>query len=283
MKTLMFYSYKGGSGRTVAAANVAAALAKRGKKVSILDFDFEAPGLHHVLEAVLTPQVKARIGIQQYLQNAIDVSELADEIAIDVFAQNGPLSRFRNQISSGGLLLYLMASPGVKQVDARDPKITGKIEVLVQTLGERNGLDYIIIDAASGVGETYSLAAGVSDESLVFFRWSKQHVEGTLNFVRIMSGLKGFSQYVPFKLVASASPRDQELSSLDDQLREELSIIKSTTTARIEKTLSEYKIEPATIFHELPEMLQLKWRENLVVFGNEESQYEKLADKLISN
>jgi MinD-like ATPase involved in chromosome partitioning or flagellar assembly len=281
MKTLMFYSYKGGSGRTVAAANVAAALAKLGRKVAILDFDFEAPGLQHVIEAALTPQVKARVGIQQYLQNAIDISELVDEIAIDVFAQTGPLSRYKSQIQAGGLLLYVMASPGVKQIDGRDPKVAGKIESLVQTLSERHGLDHIIIDAASGVGETYSLAAGVSDESLVFFRWSKQHVEGTLNFVRIMSGLKGFSQYVPFRLVASASPSDRDLEELDDQLRDELSQVKATTRAKIEKTLREYKIEPATIFHELPEMLQLKWRENLVVFGREESQYEKLATKLL--
>ena len=40
-----FYSYKGGVGRTMAMANVAALLARKGRKVVMLDFDLEAPGL----------------------------------------------------------------------------------------------------------------------------------------------------------------------------------------------------------------------------------------------
>jgi len=40
-----FYSYKGGVGRTMALANVAAMLAKDGRRVLLIDFDLEAPGL----------------------------------------------------------------------------------------------------------------------------------------------------------------------------------------------------------------------------------------------
>ncbi|MCB1276045.1 AAA family ATPase [Prosthecobacter sp.] len=40
-----FYSYKGGVGRTMALANVAAVLAKEGRRVLLIDFDLEAPGL----------------------------------------------------------------------------------------------------------------------------------------------------------------------------------------------------------------------------------------------
>lgn len=45
MYTVSFYSVKGGVGRTLAAANVALVLAARGKKVIVVDFDLEAPGL----------------------------------------------------------------------------------------------------------------------------------------------------------------------------------------------------------------------------------------------
>jgi MinD-like ATPase involved in chromosome partitioning or flagellar assembly len=47
MKTITFYSYKGGVGRTLALANIAKRLAEFGKKVCLIDFDLEAPGLHH--------------------------------------------------------------------------------------------------------------------------------------------------------------------------------------------------------------------------------------------
>ncbi len=40
-----FYSYKGGVGRTMALANVAALLARWGYKVLAVDWDLEAPGL----------------------------------------------------------------------------------------------------------------------------------------------------------------------------------------------------------------------------------------------
>ncbi|HVG63988.1 MAG TPA: AAA family ATPase, partial [Hyalangium sp.] len=45
-QVITFYSYKGGVGRSMAVANVATLLAQRGKRVLVLDFDFEAPGLH---------------------------------------------------------------------------------------------------------------------------------------------------------------------------------------------------------------------------------------------
>ena len=45
---ISFYSYKGGVGRSQMCANVAAYLAlKKGKKVLLWDWDFEAPGLHY--------------------------------------------------------------------------------------------------------------------------------------------------------------------------------------------------------------------------------------------
>jgi MinD-like ATPase involved in chromosome partitioning or flagellar assembly len=43
--TITFYSFKGGVGRTLALVNVAAELARMGRKVLLVDFDLEAPGL----------------------------------------------------------------------------------------------------------------------------------------------------------------------------------------------------------------------------------------------
>src|SRR5712671_988821 len=45
MYVITFYSFKGGVGRTMALVNVAAELVRRGKKVLVVDFDLEAPGL----------------------------------------------------------------------------------------------------------------------------------------------------------------------------------------------------------------------------------------------
>src|SRR5687767_7559444 len=45
MYTVTFYSFKGGVGRSMALVNAGAQLAKKGKKVLLVDFDLEAPGL----------------------------------------------------------------------------------------------------------------------------------------------------------------------------------------------------------------------------------------------
>jgi len=47
VKTITFYSYKGGSGRSLALANAARYLARLEYKVVAIDFDLEAPGLHY--------------------------------------------------------------------------------------------------------------------------------------------------------------------------------------------------------------------------------------------
>lgn len=282
MKTLMFYSYKGGSGRTVAAANVAAALTKLGKRVAIIDLDFEAPGLQHVFSAEETPQFKNGTGIQHYLKSEIDVHELVNDVAINIFAKDGPLFKF--DVPKGSVLIYLMASTKVTRVDAQEPRVPVLMKNLVGKLKDVYQLDYLVIDAASGIRETYSLAADVSDDMLVFFRWSRQHVEGTLRLVRFMSRLKEFDQsWVPFKLVASASPKDAEIEALldDDPLKDQLSRIKKNTQARIEEALVKCQVSPTTIFHEIPENLELKWRESITVFGSDDSPYEELARMLI--
>jgi MinD-like ATPase involved in chromosome partitioning or flagellar assembly len=47
-----FYSYKGGVGRTMALANIAVLLARRGLRVLAVDWDLEAPGLDRYFRQV---------------------------------------------------------------------------------------------------------------------------------------------------------------------------------------------------------------------------------------
>ena len=66
-----FYSYKGGVGRTMAVANIAVLLAKRGKKVLIVDWDLEAPGLHKYFSKYKGTKPKKQTGLMGLLKGAI--------------------------------------------------------------------------------------------------------------------------------------------------------------------------------------------------------------------
>jgi tetratricopeptide (TPR) repeat protein len=58
-----FYSFKGGTGRTMALANVAWILAANGKRVLIADWDLESPGLHRFFQPFMDARANDRAGI----------------------------------------------------------------------------------------------------------------------------------------------------------------------------------------------------------------------------
>ncbi|MFC0532770.1 FxSxx-COOH system tetratricopeptide repeat protein [Phytohabitans kaempferiae] len=63
-RIVTFYSYKGGTGRTMALANVAWILAANGKRVLVADWDLESPGLHRFFKPFLDPEtVRGSSGI----------------------------------------------------------------------------------------------------------------------------------------------------------------------------------------------------------------------------
>ncbi len=61
---ITFYSYKGGVGRSLALANIAALLVKRGRRVVLIDFDLEAPGLDSFDEFA---SVAGKPGVVEYV------------------------------------------------------------------------------------------------------------------------------------------------------------------------------------------------------------------------
>src|SRR5438552_17564380 len=52
-RIITFYSYKGGTGRSMALANLAWIVAASGKRVLAIDWDLEAPGLHRYFRPFL--------------------------------------------------------------------------------------------------------------------------------------------------------------------------------------------------------------------------------------
>jgi MinD-like ATPase involved in chromosome partitioning or flagellar assembly len=72
-----FYSFKGGVGRSMALANIAALLAKRGKRILIMDWDLEAPGLERFFSPHLTSSRNKVPGILELVQSSGSSSPLS--------------------------------------------------------------------------------------------------------------------------------------------------------------------------------------------------------------
>ena len=67
-RIVTFYSFKGGTGRTMALANVAWILAANGKRVLVADWDLESPGLHKFFQPFMTPASSDRPGIVDFIR-----------------------------------------------------------------------------------------------------------------------------------------------------------------------------------------------------------------------
>ncbi len=96
MYVTTFYSFKGGVGRTMALVNSGVELAKRGRKVLLVDLDLEAPGLD-TFEAV-KPK-KTAPGIVDFVRNYLDTGQAPE---VDGYLQKCP------DIGDDGGELWLM-------------------------------------------------------------------------------------------------------------------------------------------------------------------------------
>src|SRR5881392_468367 len=79
-----FYSYKGGTGRSMTLANVAWLLANSGRRVLAIDWDLEAPGLHRYFEPFLSDKSLERsTGIIDFVRDFATAAVSAIETKID--------------------------------------------------------------------------------------------------------------------------------------------------------------------------------------------------------
>ncbi len=87
-RTIAFYSFKGGVGRTTALIHVAWELASRGKKIVVVDLDLEAPSIHQAFGNYIAPKTglvdflyqKAIIGKQE--KSHIQITDIIGEVTV---------------------------------------------------------------------------------------------------------------------------------------------------------------------------------------------------------
>ncbi len=200
-KVTTFYSYKGGSGRSMTMANVAWALATNGERVLAIDWDLEAPGLHRYFHPFLSdPEQATSDGLVDQIWSYIEDLGNAAKPGRDR-AERFALAICKDLVQplelptrSKGCLHLLGAG---RQDDEYSAKVGGLDwanfyarfdgETFIERLIDwaRGSYTHILIDSRTGVADTAGICtAQVPDAVVMCVVYNRQSIEGSAAIAR---------------------------------------------------------------------------------------------------
>jgi len=202
-KVVSFYSFKGGVGRTTALVHVAAALAGKGKKVVMIDMDFEAPSLHQAVGKLKREPSK---GLVDYLYDRTLLMEgETPQVSVSNIIGEVDVKRGRLFVVPAGRVNMEY----IKNVDdLRNMQIHRKQlwETLISEIVDQVEPHLILIDSRTGINIWGALSIlTISDDSILFFNPNPQNREG---MITILTALRKVG--VDPKVVFSPVTRTEE-------------------------------------------------------------------------
>lgn len=194
-KIVTFYSYKGGTGRSMALANIAWILANCGRRVLAIDWDLEAPGLHRYFEPFLTdrtlerstglvdfilsfataavsrqpksPQSDWYIPYSNLLAHAVPIQwSFPDDGTLDFVPAGRQDAAYANRVNSFNWQNFYEVLGGGVLLESVKTKL-------------RRLYDFILVDSRTGVSDTSGICTvQMPDELVVCFTLNRQSIYG---------------------------------------------------------------------------------------------------------
>jgi len=175
-----FYSYKGGVGRSMAVANIGVLLALAGKRVLLVDWDLEAPGLERFFEeaARLRGDSRSVPGILDLLESRSRGGSLSWRdcllqaeflgTSLDIISAGSRTSDYRNRIQQlNWEVLY------------RDYNVGEFIDGLRGEWRSRDNYDFILVDSRTGITDIGDICTVLLPDAIVLmFVTNHQNVDG---------------------------------------------------------------------------------------------------------
>ena len=196
-RIITFYSYKGGTGRSMALANIAWVLASAGRSVLVIDWDLEAPGLHRYFRPFLIDEeLTATDGLMDFVDRyATAAIKPADSTTTDPgwylpftdFDDYKVSVNFKH-FRSGGKIDLL---PAGRQGDHYALAVStfnwqnfydrlgggGFMEAFKQRA--RSKYDYVLLDSRTGVSDTAGICSvQMPDTLVVCYTYNNQSIRG---------------------------------------------------------------------------------------------------------
>lgn len=189
MRVISFYSYKGGTGRTLLVANLAVYAARLGCSVVMVDLDLEAPGLAYKV----LPSPPNRPGVLEWLSapRRPDIEEVAQELEVS------------HRFNPGGELRLVGAGPPPSMRYLREVRelqstafgeesargVEGMLE-LRDSIDAHFNPDLLLLDARTGISNTNAITTRVlADDVVALTLNTREQLEGTREVLRSLAPL----------------------------------------------------------------------------------------------
>jgi hypothetical protein len=266
MRTITFYSYKGGVGRSLLVANAAKYLSTLGKNVFALDLDLEAPGLLYKFElgpdAVHTASTR---GVVDILTSFIGGREFPDSLSGYSSALRVDDGVGKIQLMQAGTAPDASYWRSLSQINwyeilygANPVGVPFFLELKERIRSEYNP-DFLLVDARTGITEMGGIATTILPDIVVCLGLASiEHLEGLRAVMRgIVKTAAGEGASIKLLAVISRLP---EKSDEDSELRNALAFL----NAPVRDGLPGLNLDEAIALHSEP---LLDVEEQLLVGG----------------
>lgn len=209
MFVVTFYSYKGGVGRTMALVNVAVAEAKLGKKVLVIDFDLEAPGLPSY-KAFENPACDR--GIVDYITayRSTGMAPIAGEYITRCDIEGSPV-----WLMPAGRHTQRGYTDALNAIDWQELYEHQEGYLMFDDLKrqwEAMGFDYVLIDSRTGHTDVGGICTRqLPDAVIIMFLPNEQNIAGLVPIVEGIRNEKSRKRKIALRYCASNVP------DLDDE------------------------------------------------------------------
>jgi formylglycine-generating enzyme required for sulfatase activity/cellulose biosynthesis protein BcsQ len=242
-QVITFYSYKGGTGRSMALSNVACLLARRqadARGVLMMDWDLEAPGLHRFFRGLLTCcfseagdrafnehlglidlflELDAKTSSSERAGERVTeglASELVSEPVLERFILKTDIPSL-HLIKAGRFDEKYSMHVNTFQWEAFYQRSPWLIRSFAERLAER--YRYVLIDSRTGVTDTSGICTMLMPERLVaVFTPNRQSVMGVLELIRRATNYRRQSDDLRPLVVF---PLPSRIEAAEPQLRED--------------------------------------------------------------
>ena len=183
-QVVTFYSFKGGVGRSTALGIVAFLLANRNRRVVVIDFDLEAPGISIILRPNAVDENEAKkYGVLDYLhQRHLTPKENIPTIEDCIYQVDLPGRGELFLVSAGEYdenYVHRLAELDRRTWESFYMGATNPVEQLINDIKEQVDPDVILIDARPGFNDTGAIALlDLADTGIICFSPTDQSFNG---------------------------------------------------------------------------------------------------------